>query len=296
MVGGAAVDGAGTRVPENGAFSNGCTSQYKGKTCFVDISFSETDTGIISERHFFGSGHGKSVCDGEIGVVKRSAALVIKAGTTVISNATGLHSYSARKLTLPSDNTTHSHNRRTVVYVPMGAIQRNRHGRTSSETKTVPGTRTLHSICGMLQYKVSTRNFSCFCKFCRDPASAPDGENVCQHFDICGEWSAHNMLKNQPPNHHGRRAVQIAEQPFNDADQEPPATPTPSPHHDSPLPVTPSVSTLDQLDDPLSPASSMSSRPALLPVISGADTVCSSSPENSPTASDHKVDTYQCIT
>ena len=137
------------------------------------------------------------------------------------------------------------------------------------------------------------------------------------------------MLKNQPPNHHGRRAVQIAEQPFNDADQEPPATPipttpaanrrgrcavqiaeqpfndadqeppatpTPSPHHDSPLPVTPSVSTLDQLDDPLSPASSMSSRPALLPVISGADTVCRSSPENSPTASDHKVDTYQCIT
>ena len=113
------------------------------------------------------------------------------------------------------------------------------------------------------------------------------------------------MLKNQPPNRHGRRAVQIVEQPFsdadqeppatpipnapaanrrgrravqiveqpfNDADQEPPATPTPSPHHNS-LPVTPSVSTLDQLDDPPSPASSMSFRPALLPVISGADTV-----------------------
>lgn len=34
------------------------------------------------------------------------------------------------------------------------------------------------------------------------------------------------MLKNQPPNHHGCCAVQVAKlQPFNDADQEPPTTP-----------------------------------------------------------------------
>ena len=141
-------------------FSDGCTSQYKGKTCFVDISFSETDMGIISERHFFGSRHGKSVCDGEIGIVKRSAALAIRAGTTVISNATDLHSYCARKLTLPSDNTTHSHNRRTVVYVPMGAIQRDRQGQTSSEIKTVPGTLSVECCSTRFQQGTSAASAS----------------------------------------------------------------------------------------------------------------------------------------
>ena len=50
-------------------FSDGCPSQYKGKTSFVDASFSLEDHGIPTEKHYFGSRHGKGPCDAEIGVI-----------------------------------------------------------------------------------------------------------------------------------------------------------------------------------------------------------------------------------
>ena len=51
-------------------FSDGAPSQYKNKVYFADCSFSEQDFNILSERHFFGSRHGKGPCDREIGVIK----------------------------------------------------------------------------------------------------------------------------------------------------------------------------------------------------------------------------------
>lgn len=59
-------------------FSDGCASQYKGKTNFVDVSFAEVDTGVVTEKHYFGTRHGKGPCDAEIGVLKKNAGLTVK--------------------------------------------------------------------------------------------------------------------------------------------------------------------------------------------------------------------------
>lgn len=44
-------------------FSDGCPSQYKGKGSFADLSLSA----IPTERHYYGSEHGKGEGDGEVG-------------------------------------------------------------------------------------------------------------------------------------------------------------------------------------------------------------------------------------
>ena len=51
-------------------FTDGCAGQYKSKLPFSDISFSGEDMAAKTERHHFGSCHGKGPSDGVSGVVK----------------------------------------------------------------------------------------------------------------------------------------------------------------------------------------------------------------------------------
>ena len=78
-------------------FSDGCGAQYKGRTNFVDVSHAAEDTGVPTEKHFFGSRHGKGPCDAEIGIVKRMVSSAVKARRAVVSNANKL-STTARHL------------------------------------------------------------------------------------------------------------------------------------------------------------------------------------------------------
>lgn len=78
-------------------FSDGCGAQYKGRTNFVDVSHAAEDTGVPTEKHFFGSRHGKGPCDAEIGIVKRMVSSAVKARRAVVSNANEL-STTARHL------------------------------------------------------------------------------------------------------------------------------------------------------------------------------------------------------
>ena len=100
MFGGAVVNGAGTCIPKNYIFFwwLHCPLWMKDLLCwhffFWNWHWLHKRTSL-----FFGQVMGRE-CDGEIGVMKRSAALAIKAGTTVISNSADLHSYCARKLTV----------------------------------------------------------------------------------------------------------------------------------------------------------------------------------------------------
>ena len=82
-------------------FSDGCPSQYKCKTNFADISFA-ADTGILPEKHFFGTRHGKGPCDAEIGVVKRIAFLAVRRRRAIIANATDLYRFGKSSLTKPA--------------------------------------------------------------------------------------------------------------------------------------------------------------------------------------------------
>jgi len=64
-------------------FSDGCASQYKGKGSFADLSLSN----MLIERNFFGSDHGKSECDGEVGCINRAVDMAILGRKTVVSDA-----------------------------------------------------------------------------------------------------------------------------------------------------------------------------------------------------------------
>ena len=52
-------------------FTDGCASQYKNKSNFINLCNHVKDFGIQAEWHFFATSHGKSVCDGIGGTVKR---------------------------------------------------------------------------------------------------------------------------------------------------------------------------------------------------------------------------------
>ena len=68
-------------------FSDGAPTQYKCKVNFCDASFSNNDFGFVTERHYFGSRHGKGPCDREIGVLKKHVSLSVKARLVEVGNA-----------------------------------------------------------------------------------------------------------------------------------------------------------------------------------------------------------------
>ena len=74
-------------------FSDGCSSQYKSRVPFLDIScYSEVLGDIKVERHFLGSGHGKGPADGCSGVVKSAITRGILAGS-ILSCAEDVFSF-----------------------------------------------------------------------------------------------------------------------------------------------------------------------------------------------------------
>ena len=141
--------------------SDGCAAQYKSKIPFADASYAEQDYGFPIERHYYGSRHGKNRCDGEGGVLKSSASRAVKSSRVMIHNALSLKTY-LTTLEKPGINPDGSccHKRRTILYVPATAINRNRPSRNA---KTVPGTQKLHCIIGLSPGRLNIRRLSCFC-------------------------------------------------------------------------------------------------------------------------------------
>ncbi|XP_070203232.1 uncharacterized protein, partial [Littorina saxatilis] len=164
-------------------FSDGCASQYKGKTNIVDLSHAEEDTGILTELHYFGSRHGKGPCDAEIGVVKKSANLAIKRRAAVMSDARSMYLWAQGSLTRDSDVS-----KRTFFFVPQGEINREREERSGKDNKSLPGTKTLHALRSQALYVVTWRKRSCFCPPCRNM------EGTCDNM-TCGPWHVFNMQK-----------------------------------------------------------------------------------------------------
>ncbi|KAK7090626.1 uncharacterized protein [Littorina saxatilis] len=175
-------------------FSDGCASQYKGKTSFVDLSFSKEDTGILTERHYFGSRHGKGPCDAEIGTVKKNASLAVKRRTAVISDPSQLYQWGKQKLSgkLKTRPGQQIPGYRTFVFVGATTINRNRPERSGDNIKTLTGTQSLHSIRSVEEpYIVTWRKRTCFCGACRNINSA----DQCINEATCGPWTVFNMKK-----------------------------------------------------------------------------------------------------
>ena len=68
-------------------FSDGAPTQYKNRISFADCFFAPFDFGVQTERHYFGSCHGKGPSDREIGVVKKTVNRYVKARQTNVASA-----------------------------------------------------------------------------------------------------------------------------------------------------------------------------------------------------------------
>ena len=55
-------------------FSDGAASQYKNRKNFLNLCYHKEDFGVKAEWHFSATSHGKGACDGLGGTVKRLAA------------------------------------------------------------------------------------------------------------------------------------------------------------------------------------------------------------------------------
>ena len=163
--------------------SDGCAAHYKSKVPFMDISCSIDDHQVTMERCFYGSRHGKNRCDGEAGVLKSMATRAVKNRETTIQRAEDFYK-TVKILEKKAENPDGSciHTRRTILWIDRDNIV---HQRSDRDSKTVHGTRKLHSILGVRRGEIKTRRLSCFCVECTH--NNPDG---CLNADYVDTWKA----------------------------------------------------------------------------------------------------------
>ena len=143
-------------------WTDGCSSQYKSKGPFADISRALQDYGCTFERNFFGSRHGKGPADGESAVVKSSAMRAIKSGQ-VVTDAEGLFQFcQSSGLNKQPNEAGCQHFLRSFFFVSHSDIHRDRH----RPVQTLKGTRSLHAVKCVSENVLMTRTLSCSCGAC----------------------------------------------------------------------------------------------------------------------------------
>jgi hypothetical protein len=133
-------------------FTDGAASQYKSAFAFHDISQQKN-----TERHFFGSRHGKGPADAAIGQVKNAVRRAVRSRKAIIRDAPEMFHYCKENFEKIVDCKDNVHTGRTFLFVDK--IQREVN---SMEIKTVPGTRQIHMIRSTGHVGViDTQNLSC---------------------------------------------------------------------------------------------------------------------------------------
>ena len=162
-------------------FSDGCAAQYKSKRPFFHLALT-ADADVQMERCYFGSRHGKSLCDACGGVVKRAVDDDVRAGNgmVVIQSASVMLDHCQKHYTLPVQQEQCSHLRRSFHLVKSSEINRSR---KSSSLGTIPGTRQLHHVRPIARDVLATRKLACFC-----PACISCKFSDCQNKGTIDEW------------------------------------------------------------------------------------------------------------
>ena len=147
-------------------FSDGCPAQFKSRGPFADISYATVDLGVMLERHFFGSRHGKNDSDWASGVIKYSVRRAVLAGHCVITNAEDLYDYCNKKLLKLAVDTEGKCQHVRISSFHISNINRVRPERCTSAT--IKGTRSFHSVKTAAPGAVLSQNLSCLCEGCQD--------------------------------------------------------------------------------------------------------------------------------
>ena len=153
------------------------SSQYRNRFQAFLVSVHEELFGLTCTWHFFETGHGKCVCDGVGGVVKRSADQASKHGI-IISSGVEFFEW-ASQLT----------SKMVFKYITKAAYEVSAKDVKGLELalKAIPGTMEIHSMkpdCGKLG-SIRFLPISCTCDECRD-----------HNLDACGSvWLSGSCLK-----------------------------------------------------------------------------------------------------
>ena len=161
-------------------FSDGCGCQFKAKGPFLNL-LNET-----TERHYFGSQHGKSACDSLGGIVKKGATRYVSAGRGVITTTEDFFHFCVAEMATTADCKNGNHKARSFFFLnplenhtyPVGL-------------KAVRNTRKVHSVRHVDQGVIQTRHLSCFCDACR----FNEKEKQCLNEKYTGDWVRHELLQ-----------------------------------------------------------------------------------------------------
>ncbi|XP_052762893.1 uncharacterized protein LOC128205359 [Mya arenaria] len=161
-------------------FSDGCASQYKGKESMASLSLLETDI----DWNYFGSDHGKSEADGELGSLNRAVNKAILGRQVIVSGAEDLQKWCNSKDNLRIDEPGV---KRHFHLVDIDEVNR-----SWDETcvQTMKGIRNVHQVRNTKQtYELKTRHLSCFCLKCQT------NTGKCINSEVVGEYTHQVLVK-----------------------------------------------------------------------------------------------------
>ena len=117
--------------------SDGAAAQYKNRKNFEDLLHHKEDFAVEAEWHFFATSHGKGLCDGVGGTIKRLAALASIQGT-IINTPTELYEWAKCNICgiIFAFSSNEEHKKETDFLNSSRFIG----------LMTVPGTRNIHCV------------------------------------------------------------------------------------------------------------------------------------------------------
>ena len=134
-------------------FSDGAGSQYKNRKNFLNLCHHKEDFGIAAEWHFSATAHGKEACDGVGGTVKRLAARASLQKPYSEQIMTPRQLFDWASINIPSVH---------FAYCSLADYEeevKNLEERFS-RTRTIPGTRKLHSFVPVSKDRIEVKPFS----------------------------------------------------------------------------------------------------------------------------------------
>lgn len=169
-----------TTMEKHIIYSDGCSAQFKSRTPFSKLMNDH------SERHYFGSSHGKSACDGLGGIVKKAATTAVASDQLVISSTSDFYDYCKSELTKKIDCENNCHKGRSFFL-----LEDMLHTDAPPNVCAVPNTRTLHAMrsCGT---DIEHKSLSCFCTNC-----TTNNESKCENSKYTGEWQKATLFKSE---------------------------------------------------------------------------------------------------
>ena len=146
--------------------------------------YSFTSAITPTQRHFFGSGHGKGPSDACSGVVKASVTRTARGGR-IIANVNDLLKYGEEKLTRNREKFY-----RTFHLVMSEEVKRSI---SINSPKTVKGTKKLHSVKSVSPGVICTRELTCLCTSCLET----EVEKQCENIDNVKQWTRVELQANE---------------------------------------------------------------------------------------------------